>query len=354
MDTTRFETRCTNGTCERPETAARRLPRHRARGRRAVASTEAEPQRGGRLRRPSLCDRSDAGIPAAPGGQGLPLCHPTGFHHARQGPRAYPLAGDPSRVARRLDLSRRARPSAGHGSRRAREEAAPLSPALARGQGRSEVRPHPGVRRGSAGLRKRAAADLAGPTLSRRKVVAAVVQLLEKTLIRVGNDEYARDNESFGLTTLRDGHARITGSTIRFRFKGKSGKFHDIALNDARLARDRPPMSGAAGPRAVSISRRGRRGAGHRLGRRQRLPARRHGPRLHGQGLPHLDWNRPGRQGASRDEVFHVERRRPSATCWPRSRRWRRCWATPDRSAGSATSIRRSSTPTWIARWPRR
>jgi DNA topoisomerase I len=87
------------------------------------------------------------------------------------------------------------------------------------------------------GLRKRAAADLSGATLSRRKVVAAVVQLLEKTLIRVGNDEYARHNGSFGLTTMQDGHARITRSTIRFRFKGKSGKFHDVAFSDARLAR---------------------------------------------------------------------------------------------------------------------
>ena len=78
---------------------------------------------------------------------------------------------------------------------------------------------------------------VAVPGLSRRKVVAAVVQLLEKTLIRVGNDEYARDNQSFGLTTMRDGHARVSRSTIRFRFKGKSGKFHDIAFSDARLAK---------------------------------------------------------------------------------------------------------------------
>ena len=87
------------------------------------------------------------------------------------------------------------------------------------------------------GLRRRTAADLSVPGLSRRKVVAAVVQLLEKTLIRVGNDEYARDNQSFGLTTMRDGHARVSRSTIRFRFKGKSGKFHDITFSDARLAK---------------------------------------------------------------------------------------------------------------------
>ena len=87
------------------------------------------------------------------------------------------------------------------------------------------------------GLRKRVASDLSQPTLSRQKVVSAVVQLLEKTLIRVGNDEYARANRSYGLTTMRSGHARVSGATIRFRFTGKSGKFHDIALNDARLAR---------------------------------------------------------------------------------------------------------------------
>ena len=86
-------------------------------------------------------------------------------------------------------------------------------------------------------IRRRTASDLARPGLPRQKVVAAVVQLLEKTLIRIGNAEYARDNESFGLTTLRDQHARVSGARVRFRFKGKSGKFHDIAFNDARLAR---------------------------------------------------------------------------------------------------------------------
>jgi DNA topoisomerase I len=86
-------------------------------------------------------------------------------------------------------------------------------------------------------IRRRTASDLAATTLSRQKVIAAVVLLLEKTLIRVGNDEYARDNNSFGLTTLKSGHASISGTTVRFRFKGKSGKFHDIAFTDARLAR---------------------------------------------------------------------------------------------------------------------
>ncbi|HVQ13331.1 MAG TPA: hypothetical protein VMS40_07060 [Vicinamibacterales bacterium] len=86
-------------------------------------------------------------------------------------------------------------------------------------------------------LRRQMAKDLTAPGLPRRKVVAAVVQLLEKTLIRVGNDEYARDNHSFGLTTMRNRHVKVSQSTLRFRFRGKGGKSHDIAFNDVRLAR---------------------------------------------------------------------------------------------------------------------
>lgn len=86
-------------------------------------------------------------------------------------------------------------------------------------------------------IRQRCDEDLASPGLTRDKVLAAVVRLLELTLIRVGNDEYARLNRSFGLTTLRDRHARVDGSGVRFRFRGKSGKTHEIGLRDRRLAR---------------------------------------------------------------------------------------------------------------------
>ena len=86
-------------------------------------------------------------------------------------------------------------------------------------------------------IRRRAAADLRKPGLPREKVLAAVVQLLEKTLIRVGNEEYALANRSYGLTTMRDGHAKINGSSVRFEFRGKSGITHAIDLHDARLAR---------------------------------------------------------------------------------------------------------------------
>ena len=85
-------------------------------------------------------------------------------------------------------------------------------------------------------IRARCDEDLARRGVPREKVLAAVVRLLELTLIRVGNDEYARLNRSFGLTTLRDRHAKIDGSSIRFRFRGKSGKQHEVDLRDRRLA----------------------------------------------------------------------------------------------------------------------
>ena len=86
-------------------------------------------------------------------------------------------------------------------------------------------------------VRARTAADLARPGLPREKVLATVVQLLERSLIRVGNDEYAKANKSFGLTTLRDQHVEVNGSTLRFQFRGKSGKRHSVGINDRRLAR---------------------------------------------------------------------------------------------------------------------
>jgi DNA topoisomerase-1 len=85
-------------------------------------------------------------------------------------------------------------------------------------------------------LRRRTRADLARTGLPRQKVLAAIVQLLERSLIRVGNEEYVRQNRSFGLTTLRDRHVRVRGDTLQFQFRGKSGKHHAIDVNDWRLA----------------------------------------------------------------------------------------------------------------------
>lgn len=85
-------------------------------------------------------------------------------------------------------------------------------------------------------IRRQVERDLALPGLPRRKALAAVVRLLERTFIRVGNEEYARANESFGLTTLREKQVRVNGSTVKFEFRGKSGVEHRIALSDRRLA----------------------------------------------------------------------------------------------------------------------
>jgi DNA topoisomerase-1 len=86
-------------------------------------------------------------------------------------------------------------------------------------------------------LRRHVQADLARRGLPRAKVLAAVVRVMEVTLIRVGNKEYAKQNRSFGLTTLRDGHVRIGGATAMFEFRGKSGKVHRTGFRDRRLAR---------------------------------------------------------------------------------------------------------------------
>jgi DNA topoisomerase-1 len=86
-------------------------------------------------------------------------------------------------------------------------------------------------------IRRRVAADLRRRELGREKILATVVRLLETSVIRVGNDEYARENHSFGLTTMRNRHAEVHRSEITFSFRGKSGKYHEITLHDPRLAK---------------------------------------------------------------------------------------------------------------------
>ena len=86
-------------------------------------------------------------------------------------------------------------------------------------------------------IRERVERDLRARDLTRRQILATVVMLLDKTLIRVGNDEYARENRSFGLTTLRGRHVEIKGAKLQFSFRGKSGVDHIIAITDRRLAR---------------------------------------------------------------------------------------------------------------------
>jgi DNA topoisomerase-1 len=87
------------------------------------------------------------------------------------------------------------------------------------------------------GLRTRVSEHMSLRGLPREKVLATVVHLLETTLIRVGNDEYVKANESYGLTTLKSKHVAVEGSEVRFRFIGKSGKQWSLAMRDRRVAR---------------------------------------------------------------------------------------------------------------------
>jgi DNA topoisomerase I len=86
-------------------------------------------------------------------------------------------------------------------------------------------------------IRQRLQADLRLPGLKREKVLATVVQLLQRTFIRVGNQEYARHNKSFGLTTMKDHHVKVRGTKLRFRFRGKGGVQHEVDVSDQRIAK---------------------------------------------------------------------------------------------------------------------
>ena len=119
-------------------------------------------------------------------------------------------------------------------------------------KGRKQYRYHPKFRevrdsakyehmfafaRALPGIRKTVKSHMAREGLTREKVLATVVALLEQTLIRVGNDDYAKDNKSYGLSTLKNRHVEIDGSALKFRFKGKSGKEWNLKLRDRRIAR---------------------------------------------------------------------------------------------------------------------
>ncbi len=86
-------------------------------------------------------------------------------------------------------------------------------------------------------IRGRAENDLRAPELSRPQILATAVQLLDKTLIRIGNEDYAKENQHYGLTTLRRNHVEVAGSEMRFTFKGKSGVEHAVAITDQRIAK---------------------------------------------------------------------------------------------------------------------
>jgi DNA topoisomerase-1 len=96
-------------------------------------------------------------------------------------------------------------------------------------------------------IRARVDEDLAKQGLPREKVLATVVELLDMGRIRIGNEEYAQENDSYGLTTMRDEHVQVNGSQVRFRFRGKSGREHDVDVRDRRVARVIQRLKGLEG-----------------------------------------------------------------------------------------------------------
>lgn len=104
---------------------------------------------------------------------------------------------------------------------------------------RAETKYHRSVAFGEAlpQIRERIEADLALPGMPREKVLATIVRLLDETALRIGNEEYAKENESYGLTTMHNEHADVEGATVHFQFRGKSGKDHDVEVQDRRVAR---------------------------------------------------------------------------------------------------------------------
>ena len=263
----------------------------------------------------------------------------------------HPGARDPAGLEGRLDLLQSERPSASDRPRRSRSKAVSLSPAVARGPRRKQVREADQFAQTLPRIRRRVASDLRRRGLPREKVLAAVVKLLETTLVRVGNDEYAKSNNSFGLTTMRDRHAEVNGSKVRMKFKGKSGVNHEIDIRDPRIAKIVAQCQDLPGQELFQYV--DDQGAVRDIGS---ADVNEYLREISGQDFTAKDFRTwagtaLAAQALQEFEDFDSQGRRQAKHHAERSNAWRSDWEIPRRSAASATSIRRSSTPTWIVRW---
>ena len=193
-------------------------------------------------------------------------------------------------------------------------------------------------------LRRHVSADFRRDRLPREKVLATIVSLLEKTLIRVGNNEYAAANKSYGLTTMRRKHVEIKGSTLRFEFTGKSGKQWKLQVQDRRI---------------VAIVKRCADIPGHELfkyvddeGQAHTIDSgsvnayiKNHAARLHCERLPHLGRDSI-RRFALRSLKNTILRLKPNETWSRRSIRSRSSLATHGQSVANATSTLKFLMPT--------
>lgn len=170
-------------------------------------------------------------------------------------------------------------------------------------RGRKQYRYHPAYRRlreaekfadlipfGEAvgPLRTAVAGDLDGRGWSRERLLALVITLLDRTAVRIGNAEYARTNETFGLTTLRRHHVTVGEEVVRFRFVGKSAKEHEVELDDPALARAVRSCRQLPGQMLFQWKDADGRGAPGALRRREPAPASADRPRRHRQDVPHV------------------------------------------------------------------
>ena len=318
-------TACNGGATDRPRSCGHRcdIATSNAAAMSQRSSTErADPRASARQAGLRYSTDSRPGISRRRAGRGFSYRDSRRTHDPRSiGGRAHPPAGDPAGVGGRLDLPRPSRAPPGNRARCARPQAVPLSPAAgardATGTSSPGSSPSPRCCRGSGAA---AIATSGVAALPRDKVLAAVVRLLELTLIRVGNDEYAKLNRSFGLTTLRDRHATVRGSIGPVPVPGQVRPAARGRRARSPAGDHRAPLPGPARAGALPVRRRRRRGPRRDLGRRQRLPARGGRGRCHGTATSGSGpapswrigccprWSRPPDEPSARQNVLEAIR----------------------------------------------
>ena len=259
--------------------------------------------RGKRPRSAGLIYVSDEepGIRRTQGRQGLHLPRAERRARSRTRRRWSASASSPSRRPGRTSGSARKaeRPHPGDRARRQGPQAVPLPPGFREVRESTKYEHMMEFARALPAIRAKLAEHMALRGLPREKVLATVVHLLETTLIRVGNDEYAKQNKSYGLTTLRDRHVEGRGRRAALPVQGQERQDLAPAGQGPAHRQDREGLPGPARPEPVPVPRRGRRARDVTSADVNAYLQGDHRPRHHGQGLPHLGRHGAGRAGAA-------------------------------------------------------
>ena len=198
-------------------------------------------------------------------------------------------------------------------------------------------------------LRRDLEKHLALPGMPRDKVMALVVTLLESTLIRIGNSRYARDNRSYGLTTLRTRHVNVSSTAVRFHFRGKSGVEHEVTLRDRRLARLMRRCMELPGQQLFQyLDEDGQRRAVSSNDVNLYLRE------MTGRDFTAKDYRTWAGSALALERLRKLDASSASVarrTWWKPSSRSRASWAIPRRSVASAISIRRFCKPSAMGSW---